>query len=90
MFYDVSDPDIKLSDWERFRKEFPQHLIDEVLGREQACLPDWFVPLAWGVGVASDALLQQVGYRHGMRRAPGWMNFGTDYFLYSLMQCCWP
>lgn len=85
MFYDVNNPDITLSDWERLREEYPPHLIDAVLSRDEAYLPDWFVPLAWGVAVASDTLLHQAGYRHGMRRPRDWIEIDRDRFLYPLI-----
>ena len=84
MFYDIERPEITLSEWERFCKDFPSHLIDKVIDREKACLPDWFMPLAWGVAIASDELLREAGYRHGMRQPPGWRERTPDYFTHYI------
>ena len=72
MFYDVERPEITLLEWERFCEEFPPHLIEDVIDRDKACLPDWFMPLAWGVAIASDELLREAGHRRAMRQPPGW------------------
>jgi len=56
-------PNVTLEDWQGFSawqkslKEFPASLIGEVIDRNETQLPDWFVPLARGVAVASDSLL---------------------------------
>jgi hypothetical protein len=72
VFYDPDHPDVSLREWETFRKEFPRHLIAEVIDRSDAKLPDWLVPFARGVAIASDDLLRDVGYRPGMYRPRGW------------------
>jgi hypothetical protein len=72
MFRDEQHPDVSLSDWEAFRKEFSPYLIEEVLDRSQLKLPDRFVPLARGVAIPSPYLLGRAGYRPGSRRPPGW------------------
>ena len=84
MFYDVNNPDITLLDWERLRKEFPRDLIDEVIDRNEAWLPGWFVPLARGVAIASDKLLRRAGYHHEKRCPHGWLETSPDHFLYPL------
>ena len=78
MCYD-DHPDVTLSDWQTFHKEFPPHLIDEVTDRNECgCLPDWFVPLARGVAIASDELLRKAGYHRGMRKPDGWRKIDRD------------
>src|SRR5262249_17779753 len=72
MFHDTDHPNVSLSDWERFLKELPSHLIAEVIDRSFT-IPDWFVPLARGVAIASDALLRKAGHHHGMNRPRGWV-----------------
>ena len=86
MFYDVERPEITLLEWERFREEFPPHLIGNVIDREKACLPDWFMPLAWGVAIASDELLREAGHRQGMRQPPGWRET-TPHFFKHIIGC---
>jgi hypothetical protein len=81
MFYDTDHPNVSLSEWERFLKELPTHLIAEVIDRSKSGLPDWFVPLARGVGIASDALLRKVGHQHGMNRPGGWRKTHCDVFV---------
>ncbi len=83
MFYDIERPEISLFEWEQFCKEFPPHLIDEVVDRE-GCLPDWFMPLAWGVAIASNELLREAGYRRGMRQPAGWREIKPDCFKYVI------
>lgn len=72
MFYDVDRPDVTLSDWQTFRKEFPSHLIDEVVDRTQLDLRDNFLPLARGGAIASTTLLRKAGYRSGTRQSQCW------------------
>ena len=71
MLHDFHQPQVSLSDWQKFGTEFSP-LIDEVIDRDTAKLPDWFVPFALGVFVAGDALLRTAGHRDGMRRPRGW------------------
>ena len=78
MFYDVDHPDVPLSEWPSFLKELPPHLIAEVIDRSKVGLPNWFVPFARGVAIASDALLREAGHRHGMHRPPGWLKTACD------------
>jgi hypothetical protein len=74
MFRDEQHPDVSLSDWECFRKEFSPYLIEKVLDRSLADLPDWFVPLARGAATPSRYLLgKRAGYGRGWRRPPGWL-----------------
>ena len=61
MFYDANRPDIRLSDWDRLREKFPGGLISQLLNREDAGVPDWFMPMAWGIAIASDELLRDAG-----------------------------
>lgn len=61
------------------RKTLPSRLIDEVIDRNECSrLPDWFVPLAPGVLIASDKLLLEVGHHHGMYCPRGWRKFDRD------------
>lgn len=83
MLYEDSHPDVMLSDWQsawqKYLKEFAPHLVDEVIDRHEAgCLPDWFVPLARGVVIASDELLRHAGHCHGMHRPRGWREVDPD------------
>jgi hypothetical protein len=71
MLYDLSHPHVSLSDWQKFDRE-SSHLIDQVMGRCEAKLPNWLVPVAHGVFTASDVLLRKAGHRDGMRRPRGW------------------
>ena len=83
MFYDVKRPEITLAEWERFRGEFPRSLIDEVIDRDAARLPDWFLPAAWGVGIASDELLRRAGHQ-GIYRPRGWRETSCDSYRLGL------
>jgi hypothetical protein len=69
-----------MSDWQTFRKEFSPLLIGEVIDRSEIKLPDWFVPLARGVAIASDTLLRKAAYRHGSYRPRGWRKTHCDVF----------
>lgn len=89
MFYDVERPEIRLLEWERFCEEFPPHLIEHALDRDKACLPDWFMPLAWGVAIASDELLREAGYRDGMREPGGWREATPHYFEHDIENDHW-
>jgi hypothetical protein len=71
MLHDFHQPQVSLSDWQKFDREFSP-LIGEVIDRDPAKLPDWFVPFAHGIFVASEALLRTAGHRDGMRRPRGW------------------
>ena len=84
MFYDIGHPHVTPSDWHAFLKEFSPHLADEVINRSETDLPDWFVPLARGVAIASDALLRKVGHRHGSYRPRGWRKTHCDVFERNL------
>jgi hypothetical protein len=78
MFYDADHPDVLLSEWQRFARR-PPHLIAEVIDRSDVTLPDWFLPLARGVAIASDALLRVAGHRPGMSRPRGWLKMGHTF-----------
>ncbi len=56
----LTNPDVSFSDWQLFVKN-PPVCLDQVIEREICCLPDWFVPVARGCAIASDALLRSVG-----------------------------
>ena len=87
MMFEEFHPIIPLSDWQGFKswpkscKEFPLNLIDEVIDRDESRLPKWFVPLARGVAIASDALLRAAGHRDRMHRPRGWRETSPDNFV---------
>jgi hypothetical protein len=89
MFYDTDHPNVSLSEWERFLKELPLHLIAKIIDRSEAKLPDWLVPLARGIGIASEILLRKAGHRHGMHRPRGWRKSirGCDVFVRDIDPC---
>ena len=84
MFYNIGHPNITPSDWETFRDNFSAFVIDQVIDRHEAGLPEWFVPLARGVAIPSHELLRQAGHCHGKRRPSGWRETSKDYFLHPL------
>ena len=78
MLGDSNQPQVSLSDWQKFGTEVSP-LIGELIDRDAAKLPDWFVRFAHGVFVASDALLRTAGHRDGMGCPPGWREaYGID------------
>ena len=81
MSYDVNHPDVPLSDWQKFRKRFPSNVIREVIDRSEIKLPEWFVPLARGVAIASDTLLRKSGYCRPSDRPSGWRQTECDVFI---------
>jgi hypothetical protein len=80
MIYEVGHPHVTPLDWQTFRKEFSSSLIGEVIDRSEIRLPDWFLPLARGVAIASDALLLKSGYRRPSDRPLGWRKRQCDVF----------
>jgi hypothetical protein len=82
MLHDVGLPNVPLSEWRAFCNErLPRLIIDRVIDRNEARLPEWFAPLARGLAIASDALLYEAGHRHGVRRPRGWRETSRDYFV---------
>jgi hypothetical protein len=71
-------PHVIWYEWQTFKNEFSPFLIEEVLDRGVANMPDWFVPLARGAAIASPYLLHIAGHRPGSRRAPGWDKLHCD------------
>jgi hypothetical protein len=65
---------------EGFRKHTPTVLISKVIERSKTDLPNWFVPWAPAVVIASDYLLQAAGHRPGSRRPKGWSEGEPDVF----------
>ena len=63
-YVDDDHPNVPLSDWRAFVKDSSPYL-DQVIERHECCLPDWFVPLARGVAVASDVLLRKASRSRG-------------------------
>jgi hypothetical protein len=80
MAYPKRHPDIAPSDWEAIVKEFPSHLVDEVIDRSETDLPPWFVPLARAVAIPSNYLLSEVGHRSGSRAPRGWLRLRNEGF----------
>jgi hypothetical protein len=72
MFRDEGHPNVSLSDWNTFRKEFSPHLFEAVIERSNLSMAQWLVPLARGCVVASPALLQRAGCVPGVRRQRVW------------------
>ncbi len=81
MIYEIEHPYTRLSDWKTFRKEHSPYLISEVIDRSEIDLPEWFLPLARGVAIASPYLLSMVGCGAGSRRPRGWRS--TDPHVFS-------
>jgi hypothetical protein len=81
MIFEVGHPDVPLADWQAFRKECWPINIKEVIDRSEIKLPDWFVPLARGVAIASDRLLHRAGYRAASRDPRGWRKSECDVFI---------
>jgi hypothetical protein len=81
MNYYFDCPHITISDWQTFRKKFPPNVIREVIDRSEIKLPEWFVPLARGVAIASDTLLRKAGYRRPSERPSGWSQTECDVFI---------
>ncbi len=76
MMHEDGHPNVTLSDWQAFvawqKSRVSPSPIEEVVDRnETGCLPDWFVPLARGIAIASDDLLREAGHHHGMYRPRG-------------------
>jgi len=99
MLYEDGHPNVTLSEWQGFSawqkylKEFPPHLVDEVIDRHKCgCLPDWYVPLARGVVISSDALLRHAGHCPGMHRPRGWREVSSDCYSQVIgnMGLSWP
>ena len=79
MFYEIGFPNLPPADWQKFRKEFSPYRFEKVIDRDEACLRPRFVPLARGVAIASDYLLQRVCHC-GMSRPLGWRETSPDLF----------
>jgi hypothetical protein len=69
-FNDPEHPNTPLADWNSFQKEFSPYIFESVIDRKAAQLPEWFVPLARGAGIASPYLLREAGYRPGLGLCP--------------------
>jgi hypothetical protein len=90
MIYEPEHPDITLSDWDTFLTQLSPFRIDRVIDRDESDLPEWYVPLARGVAIASNYLLQQVGWP-GSYPSKDWYRLspyvfklpGSPYRLYS-------
>jgi hypothetical protein len=78
--FEDGHPNVALSDWETFRREFSPLLIKEVLNRKDVRTPDWEVPLARGYAIASSLLLQRAANQCGMHFLLEWRQ-GKMYFV---------
>src|SRR5258706_13013853 len=72
MFRDDGHPDVSLSHWDAFQRWGSPYLIEKMLDRKSANLPDWFVPLARGAATPCRYLLSRAGYGRAWRRPSGW------------------
>jgi len=52
------------------------------LDRDQAKMPNYYLPEAPGVAIAGDSLLRAVGYDCGSRRPRGWVESNAGVFRY--------
>ena len=88
MMHEGDRPDVSLKDWKSFvdwqKSRISAFPIDEVIDRNDAKLPDWFVPLARGVAIASDELLGQAGHSHGIHRPRGWHKTDQSCFVRAI------
>jgi hypothetical protein len=80
IMFEDGHPDVALSDWETFRKEFSPFLIEQVLDRKDVRAPDWQLPLARGYAIASRLLLQRAANQSGTDISRGWRQ-GKMYFV---------
>src|SRR5262245_50594866 len=64
-------PDVPLSRWQAFRESSFSMAIKEVIDRDKIGMQPGFVPLARGVAVASNHLLQRAGYDPNTCRLSG-------------------
>ena len=80
MMYDTGHGDVPLADWQQFLKAFSPFVIDKVIDRSKTKLPDWFVPLARGVAIASNSLLCKARHIPGMYGPHGWRQSDCDVF----------
>ena len=76
--FEVGHASIPLSEWQAFRDAPPRNLVEEVIDRSKTKLPEYCVPLARGVAVASDALLAGAGYSGGYQRPRRWQPLRGD------------
>jgi hypothetical protein len=83
MFLDDEHPDIPLPDWDAFKRWGSPYLIEEILDRNSANLPDWFVPLARGAATPSRYLLRHAGYSRRYCRPSDWRKDPDNGSLYK-------
>lgn len=88
MDYRIDCPKIPLSDWQRFRKHFPESYFETVLDRQAVGLPDWFIPFAWGVAVASPALIHRVQQRPCKEPSWDWIPAASGESFRRCMGAC--
>lgn len=61
-----------MNDWQSFLRQPSPFVVEKVIERSKAGIPDRFVPWAPGVVVASTYLLEAANCRPGTRRPKGW------------------
>jgi hypothetical protein len=88
MVHDECHPDVPLSDWKAFCKNVSPYLIEQVLDRDTARLPYWYLPLARGAALPSPRLLRLAGYRPGSHRARGWFKPNNEELYKDLGRNC--
>ena len=69
--YEIAHIDTTPSAWEQFKKQ-PSFVIEEVVDRCETALPEFFMPMARGVVIASDMLLRLAGYHPACHQLAGW------------------
>jgi hypothetical protein len=77
-------------DWQSFKgynlPTSARRLIDDVIDRSEAGLPDWFAPWAPGVVIAGSYLLEAAGYKPGPSlRKRGW-SLREDGYAYTMIK----
>jgi hypothetical protein len=64
------------------RPDDASRLFYNLLDRDQAKMPDYYLPDAPGIALAGDPLLHAMGYRYGSKRPPGWVKTNGGVFRY--------
>ena len=59
-------------------------IFEAFIDRDQAHMPDIYVPRAKGALIAGEYLLRAAGYRHGSHRPQGWRKFKPGVFVKPL------
>lgn len=87
MLFEDGHPNTSLRDWEKFRSDYETlrnedrpSLIEEIIDRSETDFPDWFIPLARGGAIASEALLRKAGHLPGWPPPSGWLHPEPDVY----------